>query len=102
MRFWTREIAGWLSLLLGVFGFYVCYVLLMSRAIIEAGPMTVISIFLFRGGIQLLKMATAARICLEAQRRVADEKPARTQPEARAAGRPATTSRRPEMKPHTF
>lgn len=97
MRFWTREIAGWLSLLLGLFGFYVCYVLLMSRAIIEAGPMTLISIFLFRGGIQLLKMATAAGICLEAQRRVTEEKP-----EAHAKARPATTSRRPEVKPQAF
>lgn len=92
MRFWTREIAGWLSLLLGLFGFYVCFVLLMSRQILEAGPMTFIAIFLFRGGIQLLKVATAARICQQAQERLAES--ARESPTTTPTSTSRATQRR--------
>lgn len=70
MTFWLREIAGWVLILLGLFIFYVCLVLLTSGRpwILEAGPLTLIGIFVFRGGIHLLKVAVAARICLHAHR----------------------------------
>jgi hypothetical protein len=73
MRFWTREIAGWVLLILGLFVFYRCYTLLardLPPRILEGGSLTVVGAFLFRGGIHLLKVAVAARICEEAQERI--------------------------------
>lgn len=69
MRFWLRELAGWALVLLGLFVFYVCLALLLSSSerLLEAGPLTLIGIIIFRGGIHLLKVAVAARVCLQAQ-----------------------------------
>jgi hypothetical protein len=72
MRFWFRELAGWLLILLGLFVFYLCWALLVRNHIVEAGPMTLIGIIIFRGGIHLLKVAVAARICLDAQKQMND------------------------------
>ncbi len=69
MGFWMREIAGWLLVVLSLFVFYVCMSLLLNHYIIETLPMTIIGIFLFRGGIHLLKVAIAARICQQARER---------------------------------
>ena len=70
MRFWWREVAGWALVLIGLLMFGVCFVILTSDPayprIVEAGPLTVIGIIVFRGGIHLLKVAVAARVCLEA------------------------------------
>ena len=67
LRFWLREIAGWVMVTLGIFGFYVCFVSILYRQILEAGAFTFVSVVLFRGGIHLLKVAVAARVCLHAQ-----------------------------------
>lgn len=68
MRFWGREIGGWILLVLGLYTFYVCFEFLILRGhIVEAGAVTVMGIFIFRGGIHLLKVAVAARVCLEAR-----------------------------------
>ena len=69
MRFWIRELAGWLLIALGLYVFFICYVILVNQGphLIEAGPLTFIGFIIFRGGIHLLKVATAARICLHAQ-----------------------------------
>ena len=75
MRFWIREIAGWLLMALGLFVFYWCLGMLSEHdsegkptpQIAEAGPVMVIGIIIFRGGIHLLKVAVAARVCLTAQ-----------------------------------
>ena len=68
MRFWIREIAGWLLVGLGLFILYICVAILLSDRprLIEAGPLTLIGIIVFRGGIHLLKVAVAARICTKA------------------------------------
>jgi hypothetical protein len=68
MRFWTREVAGWLLIILGLYLFYRCFELLTgpSHGIVEAGVSSIVGIFLFRGGIHLLKVAVAAEICLNA------------------------------------
>ncbi len=66
MRFWAREIVGWTLVALGLFVLFQCFALLMDHYIVEVGPLTFIGIIIFRGGIHLLKMSVAARICLHA------------------------------------
>jgi hypothetical protein len=90
MRFWVREVAGWLLVGLGLFVFYVSYLWLTAdpgHFILEAGPIAFIGFVIFRGGIHLLKVAVAARVCLQAQDRLrpppAPPRPAR--PDARRA-----------------
>jgi hypothetical protein len=72
MRLWTREVAGWLLLALGLYIFYRSYTLLLSGTDrqIEGAILTVMGIFLFRGGIHMLKIAVAARVCMEAEQRL--------------------------------
>jgi hypothetical protein len=72
MRFWwtflVREIAGWILVLCGLFLFLVAFGWLSQDPplILRAPIVTVIGIFLFRGGIHLLKVAVAARVCMQA------------------------------------
>ena len=67
MRYLWREIAGWILVTLGVLMFLWCGLLLtIYHGLFESGPMTIAGIFVFRGGIHLLKVAVAARICAEA------------------------------------
>jgi len=78
MRYWLRELAGWLLVGLGLYVFLVCLSILLSSQpkLLEAGPLTLIGIIIFRGGIHLLKVAVAARICLYAHQD-ADKPPAK-------------------------
>jgi hypothetical protein len=72
MIFWIRELAGWLCVGLGLFMFGATYFgLILNGRIFEAGPAALIGIILFRGGIHLLKVAVAARICLQPEPRPA-------------------------------
>jgi hypothetical protein len=66
MRFWVREIAGWALLVLGLFMFYLCYEMISRRMVWEAGQWSIVGIIVFRGGIHLLKVAVAARVCMQA------------------------------------
>jgi len=70
MIFWTREIAGWTLLALGLIAFVVAGDRLFPEHFFWAILTTVIGVFLFRGGIHLLKVAVAARVCREAQERL--------------------------------
>ncbi len=71
MRFWLRELAGWLLVVLGLYMFLLCIDLLLNpRWILEATPVMIIGIVVFRGGIHLLKVAVAARVCTQAQAEV--------------------------------
>jgi len=67
MRFWMRESAGWLLVGLGMIVFLYSYDFLSAGHVVEGGEVSLIGIFLFRGGIHLLKVAVAARVCLQAQ-----------------------------------
>ena|SRR5947209_3676720 len=90
MRFWIREVAGWMLVGLGLLVFYLCFALLMSRQILEAGSFTMIGIFVFRGGIHLLKVAVAARICTQTQEMLNAERkslPPKVISQQRASGR---------------
>jgi hypothetical protein len=67
MRYWWRELAGWLLVALGVLMFVWAGLLItFNDQVIASGPLTVAGIFIFRGGIHLLKVAVAARVCSEA------------------------------------
>jgi hypothetical protein len=72
MRFWTREMAGWALVMLGLFAFYKCYGLLTAEdhRLIEGSALTIVGIVIFRGGIHLLKVAVAAQVCAEADQRM--------------------------------
>ena len=74
---WLREIVGWLLVALGLAILYSCLTLLEEKRIIEAGPVSIVGIIVFRGGIHLLKVAVAARICREAKERTRQDAPAR-------------------------
>ena len=85
MLFWVREVAGWVLVALGLFLFYVCYVILLPPApltprILESGPLAFIGFIVFRGGIHLLKVAVAARICLHAHKQAESARPPGTTP----------------------
>ena len=74
MRFWIREIAGWLLVLLGVYAIFGALGEISARPgpkIFSAPLWLVAGFMIFRGGIHLLKVAVAARICLHAERQVA-------------------------------
>jgi xanthine/uracil permease len=70
MRFWIRELAGWLLVCAGLFCFFLAYLFCAQRWVFPAWPPTIFGIVVFRGGIHLLKVAVAARVCLQAQDRL--------------------------------
>jgi hypothetical protein len=77
MSFWFREVLGWLLVLFGLLVLYDCYFLLAKeRSPIEAGPLVIVGVVIFRGGIHLLKVALAARICREARERTKPQRQA--------------------------
>jgi hypothetical protein len=72
MRFWWRELAGWLLVAMGLYVFLVCASRLLDPQpdwlpYLQTGPLIVIGFIVFRGGIHLLKVAIAARACMHAQ-----------------------------------
>jgi hypothetical protein len=91
MRFWVRELAGWVLVVLGLGAFGVSFWMLKQHYWIEAGVPSLIGFFVFRGGIHLLKVAVAARICLQAQEKL---RPARSAEAATGASRRLTRSAR--------
>ncbi len=70
MSYWLREIAGWLLVGLGLFTAWIVYEFARRRMILEVWPVTIFGIFIFRGGIHMLKVAVAARICRESNNRL--------------------------------
>ena len=65
--YWIREIAGWALIAVGMYGFYLAmYVYLPAGKYIESIPAVIIGLMVFRGGIHLLKVAVAARVCRRA------------------------------------
>jgi vacuolar-type H+-ATPase subunit I/STV1 len=65
---WAREVAGWLLVLIGLGMFLVVYEWCQAipPRMFDAAILAVPGIFVFRGGIHLLKVAIAARICQQA------------------------------------
>jgi hypothetical protein len=71
MRFWLRELAGWALVVLGLAIFGLAIRFLWYARMIEGPSVGVIGFIVFRGGIHLLKVAVAARVCLQAAEPVA-------------------------------
>jgi small neutral amino acid transporter SnatA (MarC family) len=82
MRFWTREMAGWALVVIGLVAFGASYLFLLSLAYIEAFLLIPVGVFIFRGGIHLLKVAVAARVCMD----TAEKKPREPLTTSRARG----------------
>jgi hypothetical protein len=87
---WVREGAGWLLVLLGLVMFAVVHDYCERRWMFEAAIMAVSGIFVFRGGIHLLKVSIAARIAGQAQDQLYPTPPRRS--EAVSASRPPAAS----------
>lgn len=68
MTYWGRELAGWALVGVGLVSFVMVYLFLLAGKVFESGSLTLFGIFIFRGGIHLLKVALAARVCAEARR----------------------------------
>lgn len=70
-RFWrtvrlsglfVREIIGWLLMLIGLMAFFFTWRFYINRSlVIEGMELTIIGFILFRSGLQLVKVAVAAR-----------------------------------------
>ena len=89
--FYIREVAGWALLILGLWLFYLSYfVLLKNGYIVQSGPTVLMGIIVFRGGIHLLKVAVAARVCHQA--------PVEARPKPNRA-EPIRPQRRPTVVP---
>jgi len=69
MRYWIRELASWLLVGVGRWLIYLAdsFCDQYKPRILEAWPIAISGIFVFRGGIHLLKVAIAARVCMQAQ-----------------------------------
>ncbi|GEM_PF-1831154 len=79
MAYWVREIAGWLLVMCGLYLVGIVVEFCRDRWILEAAIVGIVAVFIFRGGIHLLKVAIAARICREAwvREQIAQKQPAR-------------------------
>ena len=67
-------IAGWLLILLGLYVLFGALVEVTGRPnprIFSAPFWLIVGFIIFRGGIHLLKVAVAARVCLHAERQLA-------------------------------
>ncbi len=59
-----REITGWVLLLLGLNIFYISFGYIDQGKVVEGSTAAFIGVFVFRGGLQLMKVAVAARAVL--------------------------------------
>jgi hypothetical protein len=64
--FYVREVVGWVLMVLGLWLFYQSCVFVINRNWVGSGPTVLMGIVVFRGGIHLLKVAVAARVCQQA------------------------------------
>jgi hypothetical protein len=70
MFFWIRELLGWLLLATGLYCFFGAIQIVLTDGpwLLEASYFLFVGFVVFRGGLQVLKVSVAGRICQEAQR----------------------------------
>ena len=93
--YWLREIAGWALVVLGLFIFFAVYAFCQDSppGIFEAFILMIVGVFVFRGGIHLLKVSVAARLCAKADERLYPAVPHGDGPRPTAARRAAPQAR---------
>lgn len=84
LAYWSREIAGWILILVGLFAFWNAYDMLLNKRIFEAGPVVFMGFIVFRGGIHILKVAVAA----QASRLLPEVAPSASRSVTRVTARP--------------
>lgn len=67
---WGREVAGWVLVVLGLIFFYMMWEMISPEDVRRASPIgaglsMIAGCVIFWGGIHLLKVAIAARICTQ-------------------------------------
>ena len=84
--FYVREVLGWVLMVLGLWLFYQSYVFVVNRNYVGSGPTLIMGIVVFRGGIHLLKVAVAAKVCRQApvEARLPAVRPQPVRPQRRA------------------
>ncbi|MCA8997535.1 MAG: hypothetical protein KDA80_11120 [Planctomycetaceae bacterium] len=89
MFFWIREILGWCLVLAGIVLVGMALTFVEDRQVVEAGVVVMAATLIFRGGLLLIRISTAARICLPPT----ESEPNLSQrPEAKPASATAGTS----------
>ena len=67
--YWAREIAGWLLVAAGLYGYLLCFgVFLMQEKAMTGTIAAGIATVIFRGGLHLVRVATAARLVQQSRR----------------------------------
>ncbi|QEL13897.1 hypothetical protein [Limnoglobus roseus] len=67
MSVWVREVAGWALVLLGLIFFGEACLFVINKRLFSAGPFLFAGFVIFRGGLHLVKVATAARACRDVE-----------------------------------
>ncbi|MBI1311880.1 hypothetical protein GC176_11355 [bacterium] len=67
--FSIRELAGWGLIAIALMFVWSAFDFLESQKVVEASVTVFAASFVFRGGIHLVKMATAARVVVEANQK---------------------------------
>ena len=70
MRYWFREVIGWGLIGVGLVLFYEVYELAFQKRPCELLVVALVGVLIFRGGIHLVKVALAARVCEQAEDRL--------------------------------
>jgi hypothetical protein len=94
MMFWIREILGWLLIALGLYVFYIAMQILLLEGprLLEAPLFVAIGFIVFRGGLHVLKVSVAGRVCTQAHR------DGLAQEEIRRSGLPGTRKKLPPRR----